>query len=187
MTIQIRILSILLFVSFSFGCQEKRDSAQLKKNVINNEKAFQLLVDGFTASLPDSNYIVTFGIRNDSNIDLIYYKNEGNIAGKSNHLGGKNLSLHSTELDNAIRDLGWNYETVDKLALGLKAIQCNYIRNTDWFGKPINIYDTPEGMVNLDYNVYPTGNLDTVKAVHGEPIGQTDFLKRVYIMTSSAL
>ncbi len=187
MTRQIRILAILLLVSFSFGCKEKRDNAQLKKDAIDNERSFQLLVDGFTASLPDSNYIVTFGIRNGSNIDLTYYKNEGNIADKKNHFEGQNLDLHSIELDKAIRDLGWTYETVEKLTQGLKAIQCDYIRNTDWFGKPINIYNTPEGMVNSDYNVYPTEMLDTVKAAHGEPIGQTDFLKRVYVMTSSAL
>ncbi len=187
MTTQIRILTILLLVASSFGCKEKGDTAQLKKGAIDNEKSFQLLVDGFSASLPDSNYTVTFGIRNGSNIDLTYYKNEGNIADNKNHFGGQNLDLHSNELDKAIKDLGWTYETVDKLTKGLKAIQCEYIRNTDWFGKPINIYNTPEGMVNSDYNVYPTEMLDTVKAVHGESIGQTDFLKRVYVMTSSAL
>lgn len=172
-------------VSFSLGCKEKRDAAQLKKDAIENAESFQLLVDGFTSSLPDSNYIVTFGIVNGSNIELTYYKNEGNIADKKNHFGGQNLNLHSTELDKALKDLGWTYG--DKLTHGLKAIQCNYIRNTDRFEKPINIYNSPEGMVNSGYNVYPTAILDTVKAIHGEPIGQTDFLKRVYIITSSAL
>jgi len=187
MTRQIQILGILLWISVCFGCKEKKNVEQLKKGVIENEESFKQLIADFELSLPDSNYIVTLGLGNNSSVNLTYYKSQGNIADKKNHFGGQNLKLHSAELNYAIKNLGWTYETIDKLTQGLNAIQCDYIRNTDWFGKPINIYHDPSGFVNSDYNIYPTEMLDTVRAVHGEPIGQTDFLKRVYIITSSAL
>ncbi len=187
MTRQIQILVMLLLISFCFGCKEKKNVGQLKKGVIESEDLFKQLVDDFESCLPDSNYIIIFGINNNSSVNLTYYKNQGNIADKKNHFGGQNLKLHSTELDRIIKNLGWTYKTIDKLKQGLKAIQFDYIRNTDWFGTPINIYDDPSGLVNSDYSIYPTEMLDKVKVVHGEPIGQTDFLKRVYIITSSGL
>lgn len=164
-------------ICFSLGCNEKRDAEDLKKAAIDNEKSFQNLVDIFTSSLPDSTYTITFRICDGSSVDLTYYRNKGNIADKKNHFGGQNLNLHSTELDNVMKDLGWTYETIDKLIKGLKAIQCDCIRNTDWSGSPINVHIVPSGFVNSDYNIYPIESLDILKAAHGEPIGQSDFFK----------
>lgn len=179
---------MLLLISICFSCNERKDSEQLKNEVIEKEVLFIQLVNDFESSLPDSNYVVTFGIGSSiENVNLTYYKNNGNVSDKKNHFGGQNLQLHSPELDNVMENLGWTYQTIEKLATDLNAIQYDYIRNTDWFGKPINIYDSPDGFAHSAYNIYPSEMLETVKVIHGEPIGQTDFLKRVYVMTSSSL
>lgn len=183
---RLQILGLVFSFSACFGCRGKNSVQQMREQVITKEKSFMRLVDDFESSLPDSNYIVKFGIGKYNAVNLTYYKNQGNVA-DMDHFGGQNLYLHSPELDDAIKKLGWTYETIDKLSNGLKTIQCDYIRNTDWFGKPINIYNHQGGFVNSAYNIYPTEMLDSVAAAHGEAIGQTDFLKRVYIMTSAAL
>lgn len=186
MTRQIEILGLLALLCITnFGCKQEHE--QMKNQAIAKEELFKSFVDYFISSLPDSNYIVTFGVGHSNNVNITYYKNQGNIADKKNHYGGNNLRLHTPELDKAINDLGWTYVTINKLTQGLKAIQCEYIRNTDWFGKPVNVFNTPDGFVNSDYNIYPIEMLDTVRIIHGEPVGQTEFLKRVYIITSSAL
>ena len=184
---QIQIVALLSLISLCIGCKEKKDVALLRKVAFENEVSFKHLVDDFTSSLPDSIYLITFGVGNSSSVNLTYYRNQGDIADRKNYFGGNDLDLHSTELDNALKDLGWTYETITNLTRGLNAIQSDYIRNTDWFGKPINVYNSPEGFINSDYNIYPVEMLDTVKAVHGAGIEKSDFLRRVYIMTSSAL
>jgi hypothetical protein len=188
---QFKILGFLTLISFCIlisACKGKKDVEQLRYNVIANEALFESLVDYFTSVLPDSSFIVTFGVESKNYINLSYYKNQGNLADPNNHFGGVHLKLHSLELDKLLKDLGWTYETINNLTKGLKAINFDYICNTDFFCKPINIYDAPSGFVNSDYNIYPVEKLEIVKReIKGHPVGQTDFLKRVYIITTSAL
>jgi len=188
---QFKILGFLTLISFCIlisGCKRKNDVEQLRHKVIANEALFESLVDYFTSALPDSDYLVTFGVDKSDRVNLSYYKNHENLHDPNNHFGGEHLKLHSPELDKVLKDLGWTYGTINNLIKDLKAIQFEYIRNTDWFGKPINIYDAPSGFVNSDYNIYPMEMLEIVKGkISGHPVGQTDFLRRVYIMTTSAL
>lgn len=178
---------ILIFI-LAFGCKRQKEPEQLKQEVITNEALFKSLVDYFTSVLLDSNYIVTFGVDKPNSVNLSYYKNQGNLADPKNQSGGEHLNFHSPELDKLLKELGWTYETVNKLTAKLNAIHFDYIRNTDRFCKPINIYNTPGGFVNTDYNIYPVEKLAALKGkIRGSPVGATDFLKRVYIITTSAL
>lgn len=110
------------------------------------------------------------------------------MADPNNRFGGEHLKLHSPALDKALQDLGWTYETINTLTTGLKAVKFEYIRNTDAFGKPVNIYNSTNGFVNSDIHIYPVEMLEIIKPeINSRPVGKTGFLKQVYIITTSAL
>lgn len=139
----ILIILLCMICLLSCDCTYKENGMQLKQKAIEKEVAFQALVDHFNSVIPKGNYIITFGVGSWGRVHLHYYINEGNIADRAKYFGDNDLRLHSAELDKLIKDLGWTYETIDKLTKELKEIKCDYIRNTDWYCKPVNIYNTP--------------------------------------------
>ena len=181
----LRFWIIILLCILNLGCKDKNKSEFLKDNVIANEDSFNKLVDYFISVVPDSNFIITIGVGTKNTVDLIYYKNEG---GNAKYIGGNKLKNHSLELEKVLKNLGWTYETINTLKKGLNDINCDYIGNTEYHFKPINVYNTPNGFVNSSYLIYPLEILDSLKKeLNGEPVGKSNFLKRVYIETSSAL
>jgi hypothetical protein len=164
------------------GCEEKRDAAQMKVDIIEQEVDFEKLTEYFLSVVPDSVYLVSFRDLPGEAAELSFYKDRDNlhrISATSDASGSKKFFA-------MIRELGWNSGVIDSLSYYLSQTGCEGIRNTEWFGKPVCIFHEPTGFVNSDYQVYPENVLDTLKIMHGEPVGRSAFLKRVYILTSAA-
>lgn len=171
---------------FSGTFDKKYTREELVKNFIQHESDFSDLITLFNAKVPkDKEQTVSFGLSKGNAFDLIIRPSIIDPANKI--IGGNNLKLNSPKLDSALAVLGWTNETVKILKEKLSKTNCNWIRNTEVYGNPIEMYPNQSGWASYSYRIFNEPLSDSLIKIHGQPISNSDFGKRVTLDYSSAL
>lgn len=164
----------------------KHSREELNQNFIQHEEEFADLVTYFNSKINDvKNQRVSFGLSKGNKVNLILYPVVNNHANKI--VGGDNLELGSSELDSALELVGWTNEIVTVLKDKLTKTNCDWIRTTEIYGNPIEIYNKPSGWGTYSYRVFDVPLSDSLIKIHGKTIGTSEFGRRVVLEYSSAL
>jgi hypothetical protein len=183
--IRAKILGTIVINGIFIGCFPRNVSkADAERNFIKNEQEFSSLVYYFESILPDSGkYNVKFGIgKKKDQIDLVVFPLNSDPI-----IGGDGLELNSPQLDSTLALLQWDKETLTTLKTMLSKTNCQWIRTTDFYGQPIEIYFRSSGMGSYSYYVFQKPINDSLIQTHGKPIGDSSFGLRVVLKYSSAL
>lgn len=165
---------------------KKYTREELNQNFIQHEKEFADLVTYFNSKVSnDKNQRVSFGLSKGNKVNLIIYPVVTDPANKI--VGRNNLELGSSELDAVLAIVGWTNETVTGLKDKLSKTNCDWIRTTEIYGNPIEIYNKQSGWGTFSYRVFDVPLSDSLIKIHGKTISTSEFGKRVVIDYSSAL
>jgi hypothetical protein len=171
---------------FTGELDKKYTREQLVQNFVEHENDFSDLVILFKNKVPkNKEYTLSFGISKDGKISLIVKPVVIDPANKT--IGGENLELGSDQLDTTLSNLGWTKDIVKNLANKLSKTNCNWIRTTEIYGNPIEIYPNQKGWGSFSYRVFEPPLSDSLLQIHGKPVSYSDFGKRTFIDYSSAL
>ncbi|MBN9383772.1 MAG: hypothetical protein J0H74_23650 [Chitinophagaceae bacterium] len=171
---------------FTGKLDKKYTREQLVKNFNEHENDFTELVMLFnTYVYKKKEYNVSFGLGNGGRISLVLKPTVIDPASKI--IGGEDLELGSAKLDTALLSLGWTKDTAKKIAEKLDRIKCDWIRTTEIYANPIEIYPNQKGWGSFTYRVFEYPLSDSLIQIHGRPISNSDLGKRTFIDYSSAL
>lgn len=187
------VISILFVVYFLYsrlvfngGFDKKYSREELVKNFIHNEKSFFDLVEYFNSINPkEEGQTVSFGLGKKNTVKLYIYPTV--IDPDNKILGRDDLTLDSKELDSVLIKLRWTNENVRTLRDKLLATKCDWIRTTEVYGNPIQIYPRQDGWGSYSYYIFDAPASDELIRIHGKPIGESGFGKRAFLEYSSAL
>ena len=173
-----------LFFTGIFG--KKYTRKELNKNFIQHEKDFSDLVILFNSRNSEGKeHIVSFGLGKGNKIKLRI--NPSVIDPKNAIIGGDNLEIGSPKLDSALTMLGWTNETIKLLRDKLFKTNCDWIRSTQIYGDPIEMYPDQGGWSSYVYRIFSMPLSDSLIQIHGKPISNSEFGKRTVLEYSSAL
>lgn len=186
----------LVIVAFAFYCyrhllfagtfDKKYTREKLTENFVRNESKFDELVTFFNAKIINvKEQTVSFGLSKANKVSLIISPNVIDPANKT--IGGNDLELGSPKLDSALVLLQWTNETVGALKDKLAKTNCDWIRTTEIYGKPVELYPNQKGWSSFAYRVFDMPLPDSLVQIHGRPISNSEFGRRVVLDYSSAL
>ncbi len=156
-----------------------------ESNFRKNENKFYSLTTYFDSILLKNNntWSVTFGLtRKRTSIYIILYPNYGSVSSINPILGAKDMKLDDPALDTILSKLGWTKGVLLELKSRLSAVNCSFITNNPNNKRPIEIYDAPRDMEgHFMYRIFPESLSDTLKRIHGYPLGGSTFGDRVVL------
>ena len=158
---------------------------ELADNFIRNEKEFLDLVSFFDFEVANKEQRIAFGISDGDIISLIVTPTV--INSESKILGGENLKFDSPEMDSVLVALNWTNETVRILRNKLAKTKCNWIRTTNIQTHPIEMFSNQTGWGSYSYLIFKTSLSDSLIQIHGKPISDSEFGRKVALVYSSAL
>jgi len=172
---------------FSGTFDKKYTREELVKNFVQHETDFADLVAYFKSHVSESKeQSVSFGLSKGDKVNLIISPAVVDPANKI--IGGNNLTVNSPKLDSALAALGWTNETVKTLKDKLAKTNCDWIRTTEIYGgNPIEMYPNQSGWNSYCYHLFNAPVSYSVLQIHGNPIGDSEFGKRVFLDYSSGL
>jgi hypothetical protein len=187
------VLAVLAFgfyyyrhLVFTGTFDKKYTREELTQNFIQHENEFADLVTYFNSKVPnDKKQRVSFGLSKGNKVSLIIYPTVIDPANKI--IEKENLELGSPELDSALTILGWTNETAKVLKDKLSKTNCDWIRTTEVYGNPIEVYNNQSGWGSFSYRVFEMPLSDSLIQIHGKAISNSEFGKRVVLDYSSAL
>jgi hypothetical protein len=192
-----RLMSVLLvaitFLTFFFfyyipgilsGPEEKHTNKSLYKNFIEHERGFEDLIVFFKTNVPElKKRLLSFGFDKRGRITLELRPEV--ITTSSFKEGGKALSLDSPELDSVLSEINWTRETVIGLKNRLSSINCDFIRTTNFYGRPTLIFPKNQRLITYAYYVFDEPLADSLIKVHGRPLTDSEFGRKIIINHSS--
>ncbi|HYH13616.1 MAG TPA: hypothetical protein VD794_00255, partial [Flavisolibacter sp.] len=128
---------------------------------------------------------VSFGLSKEGGINLIIRHTV--IKPSNKMVGGYDLEVGSQQLDSALAVLHWTNETVIDLKNKLARTNCDWIRTTEIYGKPVELFPRQSGWGSYAYRVFERPLPDSLLEVHGLPLSESDFGKTVFLDYSSVL
>ena len=182
-TIRLDLL-IFCFLIASFSCKQKASYEDMAKDFKENEAQYEELYNYFVNIAPNiEEYQVTVRCESWNKVSLLVENKQGNTADKSKNIYVSNVKINSLKLASALTVVNWDKQILSKLLTMLRATEFDGIQTTGYYGKPINLSNSPTGFANSDIHIYP----DSFQHPTLQPFGGSAFLDQVCRVTSSTL
>lgn len=156
---------------------------------ISNEKIFNKLYNYFTSIIPDSqtDLITFYNNENEKLYNISVYPLNSAVSDENPILGGNDLTINSTQLNEALLKINWTNDNLFQLKRLLKSTECDWIRTTEINGNPVEIYVTEKNLGSFSYLIFERPLTDSLIEIHGKPIDSNILKNRVVLKYSSAL
>lgn len=171
---------------FSGVFDTKFDREQLNDNFLKNEKTFNSLISLFREKTANvDGYTVALGVNRNNRISLNLYPVVIDPANKI--LGVDDVEIGAVKLDSILRVLNWSKVLLIEFKDKLKQVGCNWIRTTQIYGSPVDIYPSQNGWGSYSYLFFKEPVDSVIREIHGEPLGGSGLGNRAFLEYSSAL
>lgn len=185
------LILILFFVGykkiiFTGSADRKYTFEQLKNNFLKNEDAFNSLAELFEANTTKKGkYTVVLSVVKNNKISL--FLDPIVLDSRNKRLGAENMEIGSSKMDSILKALGWSKQLVNEFQLKLEHVNCNWIKTTQIYGRPIVIYPSHKGWGSYAYYIFNDPIDNSILQIHGRPLGEHGIAKRTFLVYSSAL
>lgn len=178
--------AVLILVIIFINCKNinKNISRNSTENYyIQNEKTFVSLYDFFYSKTINQNkYIITFySNKNNKLYNINIYPIDGPVNIHNSIIGGDNLPLECKKIDSILIETKWEKSFLLSLKDKLNKTNCKWIRTTEIYGDPIEIFYDESTYGSYSYLIFPQPLSDTLIKIHGTPIKSNILKDRVVV------
>lgn len=185
------IIVIVGYSIFSSSCNntDLNTKTSVQDYFKSNEIKFNNLYNYFISICPKGkNELITFYDSEEENTySISVYPINAAVSSSNPVLGGKELKLNSTELNQVLNKINWTYNNLETLKQMLKSTKCKWIRTTEINGNPVEICIAEKNWGSYSYFIFENPLTDSLIKIHGEPLNTKILKGKVILKFSAAL